>query len=39
MLKVRVVILLPERDTVVVKAGYPPEDTLGDADVAAAKWA
>jgi len=23
----------------VVKAGYPPEDTLGEADVAAAKWA
>ena len=39
MLKVRVVILLPEQGTVVVKAGYPPEDTLGDADVAAAKWA
>jgi two-component system sensor histidine kinase KdpD len=39
MLKVRVVILLPERGTVVVKAGYPPEDTLGDADVAAATWA
>src|SRR5262250_772091 len=28
MLKVRVVILLPEHGTVVVKAGYPPEDTL-----------
>jgi two-component system, OmpR family, sensor histidine kinase KdpD len=39
MLKVRVVVLLPERGTVVVKAGYPPEDTLGDADVAAATWA
>jgi two-component system sensor histidine kinase KdpD len=39
MLKVRVVILLPERGTVVVKAGYPPEDMLGDADVAAATWA
>jgi two-component system, OmpR family, sensor histidine kinase KdpD len=39
MLKVRVVVLLPERGTVVVKAGYPPEDTLGDADVAAAAWA
>jgi two-component system sensor histidine kinase KdpD len=39
MLKVRVVILLPEQGTLVVKAGYPPEDTLGDADVAAAKWA
>ncbi len=39
MLKVQVVILLPEHGTIVVKAGYPPEDTIGDADVAAAKWA
>ena len=39
MLKVRVVILLPEQGTLVVKAGYPPEDTIADADVAAAKWA
>jgi two-component system sensor histidine kinase KdpD len=39
MLKVRVVILLPEHGTIVVKAGYPPEDMLGEADVAAAKWA
>ena len=39
MLKVRVVILLPEGGTIAVKAGYPPEDTIGDADVAAAKWA
>jgi two-component system, OmpR family, sensor histidine kinase KdpD len=36
---VRVVILLPEQGTIVVKAGYPPEDMLGEADVAAAKWA
>ena len=39
MLKVRVVLLLPEEGTIVVKAGYPPEDLLDDADVAAAKWA
>ena len=39
MLKVRVVILLPENGTIAVKAGYPPEDTLDDADIAAAKWA
>ena len=39
MLKVRVVLLLPEDGTIVVKAGYPPEDILDDADVAAAKWA
>ena len=39
MLKVRVVILLPEGDTIAVRAGYPPEDMLDDADLAAAKWA
>ncbi len=39
MLKVRVVILLPDDGTVVVKAGYPPDDTLVDADIAAARWA
>ncbi len=39
MLKVRVVILLPEDGTIVVKAGYPPDDTLAEADIAAAKWA
>ncbi|HME22029.1 MAG TPA: sensor histidine kinase KdpD [Acetobacteraceae bacterium] len=38
MLKVHVVILLPEDNTVVVRAGYPPEDTLDAADLAAAKW-
>ncbi len=39
MLKVRVVILLPEDGTIAVKAGYPPEDRIDEADVAAAKWA
>src|SRR6516164_3047458 len=39
MLKVRVVLLLPENGSIAVKAGYPPEDTLDDADIAAAKWA
>jgi two-component system sensor histidine kinase KdpD len=39
MLKVRVVILTPEGSSVAVKAGYPPEDTLDPADLAAAKWA
>jgi len=39
MLKVRVVLLLPEDGSIVVKAGYPPEDILDQADVAAAKWA
>lgn len=39
MLKVRVVILLPENGTVAVRAGFPPDDTLVDADIAAARWA
>jgi two-component system sensor histidine kinase KdpD len=38
MLKVRVVLLLPQNDTVAVRAGFPPEDMLDDADLAAAKW-
>jgi two-component system, OmpR family, sensor histidine kinase KdpD len=42
MLKVNVVLLLPEGDdqnaTVAVRAGYPPEDVIEDADLAAAKW-
>ena len=39
LLKVRVVLLLPEDGSITVKAGYPPEDILDEADVAAAKWA
>ncbi len=38
MLKVRVVLLLPSNGSIAVKAGYPPEDTLDEADLAAAKW-
>ena len=38
MLKVRVVLLLPDKDTIAVRAGFPPEDMLDDADLAAAKW-
>jgi two-component system sensor histidine kinase KdpD len=38
MLGVRVVLLLPEGETITVRAGYPPEDILDDADLAAAKW-
>lgn len=38
MLKVRVVLLLPEDGAIAVRAGYPPEDTLAEADFAAAKW-
>ena len=39
MLKVRVVLLLPEQGVLTVKAGYPPEDELDKADLAAANWA
>jgi two-component system sensor histidine kinase KdpD len=38
MLKVHVVILLPEDGSLSVRAGFPPEDTLDAADLAAAKW-
>lgn len=38
MLRVHVVILLPESGSVTVRAGFPPEDQLDDADIAAAKW-
>jgi two-component system sensor histidine kinase KdpD len=39
MLQVRVVVLLPEDGRIAVRAGYPPDDTLDDADIAAAHWA
>jgi two-component system, OmpR family, sensor histidine kinase KdpD len=38
MLKVRVVLLLPVGETIEVRAGFPPEDMIDDADLAAAKW-
>ncbi|MGH6878411.1 MAG: DUF4118 domain-containing protein [Rhizomicrobium sp.] len=38
MLKLRVVILIPEGNSIAVRAGYPPEDMLDQADLAAAKW-
>jgi two-component system, OmpR family, sensor histidine kinase KdpD len=38
MLKVHVVLLLPANGSIAVRAGYPPEDTLDAADLAAAKW-
>jgi two-component system sensor histidine kinase KdpD len=38
MLKVRVVLLLPDGSSLAVRAGYPPEDQLDDADLAAARW-
>ena len=39
MLKVRVVLLMPQDGSIALAAGYPPEDILDDADLAAAKWA
>jgi two-component system sensor histidine kinase KdpD len=39
MLKVHVVLLLPAGEAIAVRAGYPPEDTLGASDIAAATWA
>ncbi|HVV28415.1 MAG TPA: sensor histidine kinase KdpD [Rhizomicrobium sp.] len=39
MLKLHVVLLLPQGDSLEVRAGYPPEDTLDEGDLAAAKWA
>jgi two-component system sensor histidine kinase KdpD len=39
MLDVRVVLLLPENGSIAIKTGYPPEDTLDEADLGAAKWA
>jgi two-component system sensor histidine kinase KdpD len=39
MLHLHVVLLMPEGEELGVRAGYPPEDTLDPADLAAAKWA
>jgi two-component system sensor histidine kinase KdpD len=39
MLKIQVVILMPEEDgRLAVSAAYPPEDLLDEADLAAAQW-
>ncbi len=38
MLKVNVVVLLPRDGTLAVRAGFPPEDRLDDADLGAARW-
>ncbi len=38
MLKLSVVLLLPEDGSVAVRSGYPPEDEISEADLAAAKW-
>jgi len=39
MLKLHVVLLMPDGGDLQVRAGYPPEDTLDEGDLAAAKWA
>lgn len=39
MLGVHVVLLMPRDGELEVRAGYPPEDTLEEGDLAAAKWA
>jgi two-component system, OmpR family, sensor histidine kinase KdpD len=38
MLRLHVVILMPSVQGIEVKAGYPPEDELDQADLAAARW-
>jgi two-component system sensor histidine kinase KdpD len=38
MLRVRVVVLLPENGRLAVRAGYPPEDVLDESELAAANW-
>ncbi|HEY7690106.1 MAG TPA: sensor histidine kinase KdpD, partial [Dongiaceae bacterium] len=38
MLSVEVVILIPEGDSLAVRAGFPPEDLLDESDLAAARW-
>lgn len=38
MLKVHIVVLLPDNGGLAVRAGYPPEDRLEEADLAAARW-
>ncbi len=39
MLGLNVVLLMPDAGRLEVKAGYPPEDMLDSADLAAAQWA
>jgi two-component system sensor histidine kinase KdpD len=38
MLKVEVVLLTPKPEGLAVRAGFPPEDRLDEADLAAAQW-
>lgn len=39
MLKVRVVILLPEAGWLTLQSAYPPDEVHDEADIAAARWA
>jgi len=39
MLKLDVVVLLPENGRLEMQIGYPPEDSLDEADLGAARWA
>jgi two-component system, OmpR family, sensor histidine kinase KdpD len=39
MLEVRAVLLLPDNGGIALSAGYPPEETLDEADLVEAKWA
>ena len=39
MLKLEVVLLMPENGTLTVRAAYPPDDELDAADLGAARWA
>jgi two-component system sensor histidine kinase KdpD len=39
MLRVRVILLLPDGADLTVRIGYPPDDELNKADLAAARWA
>lgn len=39
MLKLEVVLLMPEGPSLVVRAAYPPDDELDEADMGAARWA
>jgi two-component system sensor histidine kinase KdpD len=38
MIKARVVILFPHGEKMAVRAGYPPDDVVDEADLAAARW-
>ena len=38
MLKVRVVLFLPDNGSLALRAAWPPEDVAEEADLAAAKW-